>query len=108
MTAALADSEQENVHMKILATAAFLASMIAGSSFANAMPLASAGQTAGADVIQVAGGCGPGFHRGPYGDCRPNVYRGPVIVGAPVVVRPIVRGCPPGFFMGRYGRCRPI
>ena len=35
------------------------------------------------------GGCGPGFHRGPYGHCRPN---GPVIVApaAPVVVAPAV------------------
>ena len=33
------------------------------------------------------GGCGPGFHRGPYGGCRPN---GPVVVApaAPVVVAP--------------------
>jgi hypothetical protein len=36
------------------------------------------------------GGCGLGFHRGPYGGCRPNV--GPVVVvpGAPVVVAPAV------------------
>jgi hypothetical protein len=36
------------------------------------------------------GGCGPGFHRGPYGGCRPN--RGPVVVApvAPVVVAPAV------------------
>ena len=33
----------------------------------------------------AAGGCGPGFHRGPYGACRPN---GPVVYGAPVVVAP--------------------
>jgi hypothetical protein len=34
------------------------------------------------------GGCGPGWHRNPYGACRPN--RGPVVVvpGAPVVVAP--------------------
>ena len=58
------------------------------------------------------GGCGPGFHRTPYGNCRPN--RGAVVVvpGAPVVVeRPVVvvpgRGCPMGF-VWRYGRCRPI
>jgi hypothetical protein len=37
----------------------------------------------------IAGGCGPGFHRGPYGACRPN---GPVVVApvAPVVVVPAV------------------
>lgn len=23
-------------------------------------------------AAQAAGGCGPGFHRGPYGGCRPN------------------------------------
>ena len=34
------------------------------------------------------GGCGPAFHRGPYGGCQPN--RGPVVVvpAAPVVVAP--------------------
>ncbi len=26
----------------------------------------------GSDVIQVAGGCGLGWHRGPYGGCRRN------------------------------------
>jgi hypothetical protein len=59
------------------------------------------------------GGCGPGFHRNPYGECRPN--RGPVVVvepGAVVVERPAVvvvpgRACPVGF-VWRYGRCRPI
>jgi hypothetical protein len=37
----------------------------------------------------AAGGCGPGFHRGPYGGCQPN---GPVVVApvAPVVVAPAV------------------
>ena len=37
----------------------------------------------------AAGGCGPGFHRGPYGGCQPN---GPVVVApvAPVVVAPVV------------------
>jgi hypothetical protein len=94
--------------MKILVAAAFLASLIAGSSFANAMPLAPAGQAAGGDVIQVAGGCGPGFHPDRYGRCRPN--GGVVVVpGAVVVERPVVveRRCPPGFFW-RYGRCRAM
>jgi hypothetical protein len=38
-------------------------------------------------VTPVAGGCGIGFHRGPYGGCRPNGYGygvGGVVVGAPV------------------------
>ena len=62
-----------------------------------------AAQTAPADVILVAGGCGPGFHRGPYGHCVPN---GPV-VGPPVVVAP--RLCPPGYRLGPYGRrCVPV
>jgi hypothetical protein len=41
------------------------------------------------DSASAADGCGPGFHRGPYGGCRPN---GPVVVApaAPVVVAPAV------------------
>ena len=70
--------------MKTLFAAALLAVSVAGFGTANAMPLAPA-SGASADVIQVAGGCGPGFHRGPYGGCRAN--RG-------VVVRPpVVRKC---------------
>ncbi len=37
-------------------------------------------------VTLVAGGCGIGFHRGPYGGCRPNGYGyggGGVVVGVP-------------------------
>jgi hypothetical protein len=33
----------------------------------------------------AAQGCGPGFHRGPYGHCRPN-HRGGVVVAAPGLV----------------------
>jgi hypothetical protein len=42
------------------------------------------------DFASAAGGCGVGFHRGPYGGCRPNA--GPVVVVpvAPVVVAPAV------------------
>ena len=40
------------------------------------------------DSASAEGGCGPGFHRTPYGRCRPN--EGPVVVApaAPVVVAP--------------------
>lgn len=37
---------------------------------------------------EAAGGCGVGFHRGPYGGCRPNYYggyRGGVVYGGRAV-----------------------
>ncbi len=69
-----------------------------------------AGTVAGFGAADAAGGCGLGFHRGPYGGCRPN--RGVVVVAPRVVERPVVvvprgRICPIGFSW-RYGRCRPI
>ncbi|WJR81163.1 hypothetical protein [Bradyrhizobium sp. NP1] len=76
--------------MKYLFAAVVLASSLAGLSAANA-----------------AGGCGPGWHRGPYGRCMPNGGAVVVAPAAPVVVVPGRRVCPPGFFW-RYGRCRPI
>ncbi len=67
-----------------------------------------AGTFASFGAANAAGGCGPGFHRGPYGGCRPN---GGVVVVAPRVVAPVVvrpgRVCPIGFSW-RYGRCRPL
>jgi hypothetical protein len=38
---------------------------------------------AGVSSANAAGGCGPGFHRGPYGGCRPNGGR--VIVAGPAI-----------------------
>jgi hypothetical protein len=76
-----------------------------------------AGTVAGFGSAYAEGGCGPGWHRGPYGGCQPN--RAAVVVApAPVVVAPVVvapaapvvvvpRACPVGF-VWRYGRCRPI
>jgi hypothetical protein len=70
-----------------------------------------AGTVAGFGVANAAGGCGRGFHRGPYGGCVANravvVVPAPVIVERPVVVVPRGRVCPIGF-VWRYGRCRPI
>jgi hypothetical protein len=74
-----------------------------------AMPAGPQGLTQSA-VTLVAGGCGIGFHRGPYGGCLRN---GPVVVVRPapvVVVRPapvvVVRPrvCPFGFHLGPAGR----
>src|SRR4051795_6939762 len=66
-----------------------------------------AGTLAGFGAAEAAGGCGPGFHRGPYGGCRPNggalivaprvVVPRVVVAPAPVVVVPRGRGCPYGF-----------
>ena len=80
--------------MRYLFAAALVATTVAGFGSANA-----------------AGGCGPGFHRGPYGGCRPNggvvVVPGAVVVEPGVVVVPRGRVCPLGFSW-RYGRCRPL
>lgn len=57
--------------------------VFAAASAAQAMPLSGdVGGVSSPHVILVAGGCGPGFHRGPYGGCRPNgapvpYWRGP-------------------------------
>ncbi len=72
--------------MKTILAAAVFA--IAGFGAAQAMPLAPLGATGGAEVIQVAQGCGPGFARGPYGRCRPM---GVVVRRPPVVVVPARR-----------------
>jgi hypothetical protein len=50
------------------------------------MAAAVAGMALGAvSSADAAGGCGPAFHRGPGGACRPNVGPGRVVVGAPAL-----------------------
>ncbi len=71
--------------IKLAAAAAFIVAALPLS--AEAFPVAN-GAVAGTDagVTLVAGGCGPGFHRGPLLGCRPNrFFRRPF-------VRPLVRG----------------
>ena len=80
--------------MKYLIAAALLATSVAGFA-------------ATADAAQ---GCGPGYHRGPYGGCVANrgrviVVRPPVVYRAPVVVVPRARVCPRGM-VWYAGRCR--
>ena len=75
--------------MKILLAAA-LTMALAG----NAQALPFTAPPANTDVIQVAGGCGPGMHRGPRGGCLRNW------------ARPALHACPRGFHMGPGGRCR--
>ena len=77
--------------MNKLIAAAFLLGTIAS---ANAMPLAPTAPASNPDIIEVAGGCGPGWHRGPYGGCRRNY------------ANPAAHACPRGWYLGPYGRCR--
>jgi len=58
--------------MKILAAALFAIGIgFAVLPASQAMPLAPLDQAESSDTIRVAGGCGPGWHRGPYSGCRP-------------------------------------
>lgn len=79
--------------MKLLAASVLALGMgLAAVSASQAMPVAPLGSTQAAaeDVIQVAQGCGPGWHRGPYGRCRP------------------LYSCPRGWHPGPFGRrCFP-
>jgi hypothetical protein len=57
--------------LALTTTAAALLAFIAFS--AQAMPAAPLkGASNSGQTIQVAQGCGPGWHRGPYGHCRRN------------------------------------
>jgi len=80
--------------MKYLFAAVVVASTVAGFGAANA-----------------AGGCGPGFHRGPYGGCRANggpvvAPRAGVVIAVPgaVIYAPLGRACPVGYHLGPQGR----
>jgi hypothetical protein len=74
--------------MKILAASAFAIGLMAMS--AQAMPVAPLDSSVTSDTVRVAGGCGPGWHRGPYGGCRP------------------LYSCPIGWHPGPFGkRCFP-
>jgi hypothetical protein len=67
----------------LAAAAALVAGGLGMASAANAAPI-GAGLAGAADdglITRVAQGCGPGFHRGPYGGCRP--FRGGGFYGGP-------------------------
>lgn len=77
--------------MKTLIAAAFLLSTAIAPALA--MPLVS-GALHASDIVQVAGGCGIGWHRGPYGGCLRNY------------ANPAAHPCPRGYHVGPYGGCR--
>jgi hypothetical protein len=75
--------------MKLLAASALAAGLsLFAMTGSQAMPLSPLPLAASGDavIIQVAGGCGWGGHRGPYGGCRP------------------MYNCPIGWHSGPYGR----
>ena len=82
--------------MKLLAASAFAIGLgLIGMTSSQAMPLAPVvDRGASAEVILVAGGCGPGWHRGPYGGCLRNY------------ANPAAHACPRGYHVGPYGGCR--
>jgi hypothetical protein len=47
---------------------------------------ATLGVVAAVTPVSAAQGCGPGYHRGPYGHCRPNGGRGGVVVAPGLVI----------------------
>ena len=71
--------------MNKLASIVFVAGLALLTTGAQAMPLAAIDASNAAVIIQVAQGCGPGGHRGPFGHCRP------------------LYDCPPGWHTGPYG-----
>ena len=77
---------------KLIATVFAAGVAIAAASPSYAMPVVPAGGLTQSDVIQVAGGCGPGWHRGPYGGCRKNW------------ANPAAHPCPRGYHIGPGGR----
>jgi hypothetical protein len=85
--------QKSGENMKYLFAAVLVAASFAGFSAANA-----------------AGGCGRGFHRGPYGGCVRNagvvVVPGAAYVAPRAVVRRPVVVVRPGRGVCRYGRCR--
>jgi hypothetical protein len=91
---------------KLIVAACFAVVGLAGISPSQALPLVPIDQARAGVITLVAGGCGIGLHRGPYGGCRVNEVV--VVPGAPVVVAPVVvaRPCPLGMHLGPYGhRC---
>jgi len=96
---------------KLLAVGVSIGVSIFCVAAAQSMPLAPLDQAQTSLTIPVAGGCGPGFHRGPYGGCRRNGYYSGVYYGAVapgVVVAPRVAVVPPVVVAPRCRRvCNP-
>ena len=96
--------------IRLSSLALILVITFAGLVSVQAMPAAPLDQAQSGITIPVAGGCGAGWHRGPYGGCRRNGYYGGVYYGGgPVVVAPgpIVVGPGPCGGRGTHRVCNP-
>ncbi|MET0676672.1 MAG: hypothetical protein ABW175_12820 [Bradyrhizobium sp.] len=58
---------------QLVAAALAVSAMMAGPA-AQAFTLPAQPNVTDENVVHVAGGCGLGWHRGPWGGCRPNYY----------------------------------
>ena len=76
--------------------------IVAGTMSAQALPMQQDPGFA-PPITQVAGGCGPGAWRGPWGHCRSTPYSGPLPNGW---YQSAGNGCPPGYWRGPWGHCR--
>jgi hypothetical protein len=94
--------------MNKLIISAFIVGLSATA--AQAMPFIP-DQAPASMITKVEGGCGPGFHRGPAGRCRPNGPGPVVVVPGAVVIAPGVGPCG-GRGQHRvcdgYGHCRMV
>jgi len=79
---------------KFFGVALIVAAVGCSLTAAQAMPFGSS-RIQDSLVVQIAGGCGPGFHRGPYGACRRNGYYGGAYYGGAAVAPDVVLGAPP-------------
>jgi hypothetical protein len=72
---------------KLVLAAALAAGLVTAASAAQADPLTSVPQDPEGRVIEVRNLCGIGWHRGPYGYCRPNYVHGPYYAPRPYPAR---------------------
>jgi hypothetical protein len=90
--------------MSLVIRAAAVVSLLAITAVpALAMPVSIPSRTTPL-IEQVAGGCGPGAWRGPWGHCRSTPYYGRLPNG--YYQTRVGNGCPPGYWRGPWGHCR--
>jgi len=80
--------------IRLFAAASLFAALAFIPTGASALPLAPPAAAMPEMIVQIAGGCGLGWHRGPYGGCRRNF------------ANPRAHACPRGYHIGPGGRCR--